>query len=290
MKGILLAGGSGTRLRPLTTVVSKQLLPIYSKPLVYYPLSTLMLSGAQDILVIAAPRQVESFRFLLGDGSQWGCNFSFAEQLEPRGIAQALIIGDEFLAEEACCLALGDNIFHGASLGHSLQSHSSLDVATILATRTTSPQEYAVIELNSSGFPLSIQEKPHSPRSSLAVTGLYFYPRDAARLAREVPLSARGEYEITSLNEMYLRDGRLRVIQLPRGTAWFDAGTVEGLFSASSYVRAIEQRQDTLVGSPDEVSWRQGWIDDDDLCRIAQSQANSDYARYLLSLISPAAT
>ena len=281
MRGILLAGGSGSRLRPVTSVISKQLLPIFDKPMVYYPLSTLMLAGIQEILVISTPRDLPAFRELLGNGRDWGIDLSFAEQRSPRGIAEALLIGDEFIADEPSALILGDNIFHGPGMGVSLAENSVGGDAKIFAYEVADPREYAVVSLDAQGRPVSLEEKPEHPKSRLAVPGLYFYPPGASAVAQSMTPSGRGELEISDVNRWYLEAGRLSVIQLPRGTAWLDTGTHLGLNDASNYVRVLEERQGVRVACPEEVAWRQGWISDDQLKELALPLLQSGYGRYL---------
>lgn len=284
VKGIVLAGGTGSRLWPVTRGVSKQLLPIYDKPLIYYPLATLMSAGIRDVLVITTPGDAGAFRAVLGDGSRWGMAISFATQERPEGIAQAFLIGEDFVAGEPVALILGDNVFHGAGLGGMLRGHADPDGATIFAYRVGDPGAYGVVEFDGEGRVVSIEEKPARPRSPYAVPGLYLYDGDVVDIARDVTPSARGELEITAVNGEYLRRGRLSVRVLPEGTAWLDSGTFESLHDAGSYVRVIEERQGTKVGCVEEIAWRNGWIDDDGLGTLASEYAGSPYASYLRAL------
>jgi glucose-1-phosphate thymidylyltransferase len=259
MRGIILAGGNGTRLRPLTSAVSKQLLPIFNKPLVYYPLSTLMLAGIKEILVIVKKGDLDVFRSLLGDGSQWGISLSFLEQFEPKGIAQGLILGEEFLAGDDCAYILGDNLFYGTGLGRTLSNFNPVDGAQIFAYEVSNPSDYGVVEINGVNEIISIEEKPQQPKSNFAITGLYFFDKYAPELAKRLIPSGRNELEITDLNRLYLSQNQLKVTVLPRGTAWLDTGTFEGLQDAGTFVRIIEERQGTKVGDPGEISRLKGW-------------------------------
>jgi glucose-1-phosphate thymidylyltransferase len=286
MRGIILAGGTGSRLWPITKGVSKQLLPIYDKPLVYYPLSTLMSSGIQDILVITTPHDSVAFQDLLGDGSQWGINLTFAQQPKPEGLAQAFLIGERFIGSDSCALVLGDNVFHGNGLGDELQLLTQPNGATIFAYKVSNPQEYGVVEFSTDGRVISIEEKPETPKSSFAVPGLYFYDNEVVNIAKNVRPSARGELEITAVNSEYLQRGHLSVSVLPEGTAWLDSGTFASLHDASSYVRIVEERQGIKVGCPEEIAWRHNWISDDQLLQRAEELMKSGYGSYLKNLLS----
>ena len=286
MKGIILAGGTGSRLWPVTKGVSKQLLPIYDKPLVYYPLATLMSAGIRDVLVITTPVDAEAFTSLLGDGSQWGMSLTFAQQAKPDGLAQAFIIGATFIHSDPCALVLGDNVFHGAGLGALLKTLTKPNGATIFAYKVKDPNAYGVVEFATDGTVLSIEEKPTKPKSQFAVPGLYFYDNQVVDIAKSISPSARGELEITSVNNDYLRRKQLSVSVLPEGTAWLDSGTFESLHDASSYVRVVEERQGVKVSCVEEIAWRNGWISDSELRQQAEQLAKSSYGDYLLKLLS----
>ncbi|CAN5416210.1 glucose-1-phosphate thymidylyltransferase RfbA [soil metagenome] len=285
MRGIILAGGSGTRLYPITLGTSKQLLPVYDKPLIYYPLSTLMMAGIRDILIITTTADAPAFQRLLGDGSAFGINLTYAIQDQPDGLAQAFVIGADHIGTGSVALALGDNIFYGPGLGTSLSRFRGVDGGAIFAYWVADPSAYGVVEFSADGIALSLQEKPATPKSHYAVPGLYFYGNDVVDIARSLRPSARGEYEITEINQTYLNQGRLTVDVLARGTAWLDTGTFDSLLDASDYVRTIERRQGLKISIPEEVAWRMGFIDDQQLAERAETLVKSGYGGYLLELL-----
>jgi glucose-1-phosphate thymidylyltransferase len=285
MRGIILAGGSGTRLYPITMGVSKQLLPVYDKPMIYYPLSTLMMAGIRDVQVITTVPDAAAFERLLGDGSQFGINISYAVQGHPEGLAQAFVISAGHIGSDSVALALGDNIFYGPGLGTNLRRHQEIRGGAIFAYWVANPSAYGVVDFGADGIALSIEEKPATPKSNYAVPGLYFYDNDVIEIARSLKPSARGEYEITDVNRTYLNQGRLTVEVLARGTAWLDTGTFDSLADAGDYIRTLERRQGLKVSVPEEVAWRMGFIDDEQLARRAESLLKSGYGAYLLQLL-----
>lgn len=286
MKGIILAGGSGTRLYPLTAVTSKQLLPVYDKPMIYYPLSLLMLAGIREVLVISTPRDLPNFERLLGDGSQFGIRLSYAEQPSPDGLAQALVIGEEFLAGDACALTLGDNIFYGGGLTSMLRSAAAKETgATVFGYYVKDPERFGIVEFDDGGRAISIEEKPESPKSNYAVTGLYFYDARAVNLAKRITPSPRGELEITDLNRMYLDEGSLSVKLLHRGSAWFDTGTVQSLYAATEYVRTIEENQGIQIACLEEIAYNNGWLSEDEMREAAEKYAKVPYGAYLRNVL-----
>ncbi|KQQ95845.1 glucose-1-phosphate thymidylyltransferase [Leifsonia sp. Leaf325] len=285
MRGIILAGGTGSRLWPITKGISKQLMPIFDKPMIYYPLSTLMMAGIREILIITSPEHAVQFHALLGDGAELGLRLEYAVQPSPDGLAQAFIIGEEFIGDDSVALVLGDNIFHGAGLGTALQANATIDGALIFAYHVMDPGAYGVVEFDDEMRAVSIEEKPAEPKSNYAVPGLYFYDNSVIEIAKSITPSARGELEISAVNERYLADGRLSVQILDRGTAWLDTGTFASMMQASEYVRVIEERQGHKIGCIEEISWRAGWIDDDRVRQLADGLAKSGYGRYLSGLL-----
>ena len=286
MRGIILAGGSGTRLNPITLGTSKQLVPVYDKPMIYYPLSTLMLAGIRDVLVITTPHDAESFHRLLGDGSRLGVDLSYTVQEVPNGLAQAFVLGADFIGDQSAALVLGDNIFYGPGMGTRLRRHTSPDGGVVYAYRVANPSDYGVVEFDEDLRAVSIEEKPARPKSDYAVPGLYFYDNDVVGIARGLKPSARGEYEITDINRAYLEAGRLTVEVLPRGTAWLDTGTFDSLANATSFIRTIQHRQGLNIGCPEEIAWRMGFIDDDGLRERAEPLVKSGYGQYLLDILA----
>ncbi len=286
MKGIILAGGSGTRLYPITYAISKQIMPVYDKPMIYYPLSTLMLSGIKDILIISTPQDLPQFRKLFGDGNHIGLNMSYAEQPLPNGLAQAFVIGEEFIGNDPCALVLGDNIFYGTGLGKTLEKNAKPSGGIVYAYQVSDPERYGVVEFDQNMKAISIEEKPEKPRSKFAVPGLYFYDNEVVEIAKNIKPSPRGEYEITDINLEYLNRGKLSVSVLDRGTAWLDTGTFDSLMQASQFIQVIEQRQGIKVACIEEIAWRKGFIDTDQLVKLAHPLLKSGYGKYMMDLLN----
>lgn len=285
MKGIILAGGTGSRLHPITLGISKQLTPVYDKPMIYYPLSTLMLAGIQDILIITTPEDQEQFRRLLGDGSQFGVNFSYKVQPAPDGLAQAFILGEEHIEDDSVALVLGDNIFYGPGLGTQLRKYSDVDGAAVFGYRVADPRAYGVVEFDEDFRAISIEEKPETPKSEYAIPGLYFYDNNVVNIAKSIKPSPRGELEITDINRVYLEEKKLQVEVLPRGTAWLDTGTFDSLSDATNFIRTVQARQGLSIGCPEEIAWRMGYVDDNRLRKLAEPLRKSGYGEYLLGLL-----
>ena len=288
MKGIILAGGSGTRLYPITYAISKQIMPVYDKPMIYYPLSTLMLAGIKDILIISTPHDLPQFEKLFGDGHHLGLNFSYKVQEVPNGLAQAFVLGEEFIGDDSCALVLGDNIFYGIGLGNTLEKNANPNGGIVYAYQVSDPERYGVVEFDSNRKVISIEEKPTNPKSKFAVPGLYFYDNDVVEIAKHIKPSPRGEYEITDINLEYLRRGKLSVSVLDRGTAWLDTGTFDSLMQASQFIQVIEQRQGIKVACIEEIAWRKGFISKDELVELAKPLLKSGYGNYIMGLIDSA--